>query len=651
MLSVTDIYALYGLHPYANKVVLVPPKHHRNPQKYAEKLGLRDLVALIKHARDLYYNSGLGAGMPDKVYDALEDELRKRRPQHKLLKQVGAPVKKAKVKLPYNLPSLDKLKDQRQIDKWSARFKDGFVVSDKIDGVSLLVISVKGKYQLFTRGNGTVGQDISYLVNSIKLPKTTKTFAVRGELVMAEATFKSKYRKAAENPRNLMSGLVNRKGTSKELKDADFIAYEIIKPGKLSPEAQFKKLKAYGFKVAPSKKTKHLSEGTLFDYFQKRRKASKYELDGLVITSNHAYQRVSSGNPDYMVAFKSLAANEAKTATVVQVEWNLSKNGYLKPRVQIKPTRLSGTTVKWATGFNFKFIKENKVGKGAQIEIIRSGDVIPRIMKVVKPARKPDLPSVKYKLTPSGVDAIAVDKKAGSKAIKIKQAVFFLRTMGIEGWKVGVVSKLFDNGYDDILDIIHLEVEDLVEIPGFQQRGATKLVNNLDGVLWTREGVDLAQLMTATGHFGVGVGSTRLEQLVAAFPNILTMKPAQLEKQMTDLSGFSNTTIKKVVEGLEPFKQWLKASKLKIKKATRTKKPKSSTLAGQVIVFTGFRSAELEQTIKANGGTVGSGVSGKTTIVVYRGAKISGKLAKAQERGIKTMTEDQFKRWLARKAK
>ena len=100
------------------------------------------------------------------------------------------------------------------------------------------------------------------------------------------------------------------------------------------------------------------------------------------------YPERKNKNPDHAFAFKMVLSDQVAEAKVVHIEWNPSKDGYLKPRVQIEPVELGGVTITYATGKNASFIEKNKIGIGAIIELVRSGDVIPDIKKVVVPAKK-----------------------------------------------------------------------------------------------------------------------------------------------------------------------------------------------------------------------------------------------------------------------
>jgi NAD-dependent DNA ligase len=178
----------------------------------------------------------------------------------------------------------------------------------------------------------------------------------------------------------------------------------------LTQEEQMKLLKKYKFKVANYKVVDKLNYEFLTEYFEKRRNKSDYEIDGIVVFDNSRPYENVQGNPDYGFAFKVLLEEQKAEAIVEDVEWNVSKDGYIKPRIRIKPVKLVGTVITYATAFNAKYVVDNKLGPGAVITIVRSGDVIPDIVEVIKPSKEPKMPDIAYKWNKTKVDIIVKRK-------------------------------------------------------------------------------------------------------------------------------------------------------------------------------------------------------------------------------------------------
>ena len=132
----------------------------------------------------------------------------------------------------------------------------------------------------------------------------------------------------------------------------------------------------------------------LSEYLIKWRKEYEYELDGIVVADDAVYERTDE-NPKHAFAFKMVLTEQIAEAHVVDVIWKASKHGYLKPRVKIMPINIGGSTIEYCTGHNAAFIYKNKIGLGSIVSMIKSGDVIPKIQKVIKCSDKPKMPDVK----------------------------------------------------------------------------------------------------------------------------------------------------------------------------------------------------------------------------------------------------------------
>lgn len=315
------------------------PKLRKDADNYIKLLDEDQLAEVIRKASKAYYNTGK-AIIPDVIFDRVWDRLKKINPKHPQLRQVGAPVerKMGKVKLPFYMGSLNKLKEATA-DKWFANNPGPYVVSDKMDGISL-GIDVEEEIKCYTRGNGYQGQDLSHLVPHLqkykKIPKKLpRGLQVRCEVEMTEAAFK-KYFPKDKNARNTMSGLINQKSIEPALvKRMDVIAYEVIKPA-LKPSDQFKRLEALGFTVAPWRRVKEVSSDSLSRYLKKRKAKSKHAIDGLVVYVDEKRPRIKGDNPKHARAYKPVSEQQVVQAEIEKVEWQISKHGYLKPVLIIK---------------------------------------------------------------------------------------------------------------------------------------------------------------------------------------------------------------------------------------------------------------------------------------------------------------------------
>jgi len=223
-----------------------------DPVDFITKVSTSTLAKVLKYAADKYYNDGKSV-IGDDLYDMVREAVEEANPKHPVLKKIGAPVRHAqnKAKLPYFMGSMNKIKPGTgALDKWLKKYEGPYVYSDKLDGVSgLYVVGAKGP-EMYTRGNGKVGTDISGkipLFPSLNLKKSVssmkKGLAVRGEFIMKKKTFKDKYQSTTKNARNMVAGVINSKTVDqRKAADVDFVAYEIINP-KMAPSEQYKTLK------------------------------------------------------------------------------------------------------------------------------------------------------------------------------------------------------------------------------------------------------------------------------------------------------------------------------------------------------------------------------------------------------------------------
>jgi NAD-dependent DNA ligase len=146
---------------------------------------------------------------------------------------------------------------------------------------------------------------------------------------------------------------------------------------------------------------------------------------------------------------------------VVDVIWTPSKDGYLKPRVQLVPVHLGGVNIEFATGFNAAFIRDNQIGVGAVVELIRSGDVIPHIRRVTTPATTARMPEVPYVWSETQVDILLEDAdKDADPVVREKNITGFFRGIGVDGLSSGNVSKIIQAGYGSIPEILKMTKQD-----------------------------------------------------------------------------------------------------------------------------------------------------------------------------------------------
>ena len=575
--------------------------------------------------------------------------MEKKYPSNQVINEIGAPIESGsrKVTLPYLMGSMDKIKpDTGALANWMAKYKGPYVLSCKLDGVSGLYSTEGSTPKLYTRGDGKVGQDISHLIPYLRLPKT-KGVVIRGEFIIPKAIFETKYKTKFANPRNMVAGIVNHKTVNEAIKDLHFVAYEVIKPVK-KPSEQMALLSTLDVDVVLWKLETKLTNELLSQTLVEWRKNYVYEIDGVIVTNDSIYER-KSGNPDHAFAFKMVLSDQIAEAKVVDVIWTPSKDGYLKPRVQIEPIHLGGVRIEYATGFNGAFINDNKVGVGAIIELIRSGDVIPHIRKVNVPAEQAKMPSVPYKWNDTHIDVLLEDAES-DETVKEKNITGFFRGIGVEGLSSGNVSRIIKAGFDTVPKIIKMNVADLLKVEGFKDKTATKLYNGIQEKI---EGASLVTIMSASNLFGRGFSEKKLEMIMdpeSGYPGLLFSNESDVKKaaKIAQIKGMASKTAEAFVEKIPQFIQFLKETGLEKKLVTGVTEKKefdqSHPLFGKSIVMTGFRDDDIQQQLKNIGAKLGSSVSKNTFLVLVKNIdEDTGKAADARKLGIPLMTPEEFK--------
>ena len=606
-----------------------------------ESLSESQLSAMIRKANDVYYNAASPL-LTDAQYDIIKEYIERKFPANTAIKEVGAKIVKNKVVLPYEMASMDKIKPESgALATWTAKYKGPYILSAKLDGVSGLYTCEGATPRLYTRGDGKVGQDVSHLTRVLSLPCITG-LVVRGEFILSKAVFETKYKGAFATARNLVAGIVNAKTVDDKTRDLDFVVYEVIKPV-IKPSKQMETLLSHGFKTVWHTTTKTLSNEMLSDVLQDTRAKYEYETDGIIVTNDAVYPR-STGNPEHAFAFKMVIGDQMAEAKVVDVLWEVSQDGYFKPRIRIEPVNIAGVNIEYTTGFNGKFIEENGIGVGAIVRIIRSGDVIPYIREVIAPA-KAKMPEVPYVWTATRVD-IMVENAAEDPAVKRKNVMGFFLELDIKGLGESNLKKIVEAGHDSVAKILGLPLMDLEKVFG-KGKTAPALY---EGIKTRMESVSLGELMTASNMFGRGIGRKSVDALLAAHPDFLT----SAENKVYKLEILGKNGIKKngeqFYDAIVPFLRFLEECGLSGKLMVSVKEPEpkepaiDSPLYNKSVVMTKVRDAEIIDFLKRVGATLDDAMKTTTFVLIVKDrGDVSSKTKYAEARGIPIMTVEEFK--------
>lgn len=606
-------------------------------------------------------NEAYRSGKPiisDSKYDQLVEELSLLSPDDDLLTKVGVSIadESRKSKLPIEMASMNKIKSMTDIDDW-CRLKnisknETVIITPKFDGLSLCV--KEDDNQAWTRGDGTFGQksDEHYKLIQNHLYEDIFEYGdpfgaiefkyTYGEVMMPKKTFIDKYSSDFANPRNLVAGLLNSKDASDSLRDCNYIKYGgITNSNVFSPktkqelidtlnEHQRVKVNYHLCKISD------LTEDLLIDLFHKY--SIDYEIDGLIIEINNLSlqeklgRETSSNNPVWARAFKHPSFEQSAETEVIGISWNISKQGYLKPTLHVKPVKLDGVTVSNVTGNNARFVKDLGLGAGAIVTIKRSGMVIPLITDVIKPVDfvMPDVPNIDW--NENGVELMTLTETDDQK---LKKLVAFFEILEADNVSEGIIKQLWDAGYKSLKDILNLKPSDLEGIDRFGKRKASIVYNSIQKSV---TGVQLSKLQHATGIF-TGLGSLRLVKLEH-------FKTKPTIDEVMSIEGFADISAQSYIDSYDEFFDFIKDLPITIEEKLEVAKV-GNDLEGKQFVFTGVRRPDLESIIESRGGKIGSGVSKNTTHLVMKSVGSgSSKEKKAIELGVEIITVEQLENLL-----
>jgi NAD-dependent DNA ligase len=301
---------------------------------------------------------------------------------------------------------------------------------------------------------------------------------------------------------------------------------------------------------------------------------------------------------------------------VTDIEWNVSKDKYLKPIVKFNEIKLNGVKIKQATGFNADYIVKNNIGIGSKLAIIRSGDVIPHIKEVITQSSKPLMPDIPYIW--KGKD-ILLDSNKKNREQDIKIYSNFMKSLNIKGIGEGIITKLYDNSYDTLVKIINITKDELLLIDGFKDKSATNIITSLN----TIKNKNCLELMNASNLFGRGLGEKKLNLIIQKYPYICSNQEEALKLKNADLlmiNGMGDITASLFISNLKSFYEFYNSLKIdiepKIEPKIDTKIEKK--YKDNIYVFSGIRDKNLEKIITSSGGIISSTVSKKTTLLIVK---------------------------------
>lgn len=617
----------------------------------------KELEKAILNHKALYYQ-----GRPeisDVKYDALEEELRKLNPHSKVLDMVGHSVaKENKVEHKTKMLSLNKTYKEEELISWLSEHEA--ISMHKIDGVSCSLIYQNGKLVVAkTRGDGQYGENITtkvkWVPEVVGKINDTSSIEIRGELFCTESNFlklSDEMEKIGfERPssqRNIVAGLMGRKENLELCRYISFYAFDLISnlDDIKSEKDKFEKLNELGFKSPEIKIHKDtssikevLSETLLFI------SEGDYQIDGVVFSYNDLTLQDRLGStahhPRYKIAFKF--AGESKETIIESISWQVSRNGILTPIANVSPVELAGANISRVTLHNYGQVKNHNLKVGDKISIVRSGEVIPKFLSVVKESDNKfevpkKCPSCHENVITEDIRLICVNESCPSR---VRETILnFIQKIGIFDLSEKRLEELIANNLvEEIPDLFRLKVEDLLTLDKVKEKLAKKLISSIDSV----KEVDLVTFLSSLGLKGGAYN--RCEKLVLngydTIEKIINLSADELER----VDGFAEKSSIDLVNSISEKKSLIEKL-LKVGMVIKIDNKKKSAITMKKICITGSlnrKRSEVESFIREKGGIVSSSVS-KTTDYLLTNDKegSSSKFKKAIKLEVSIITEDDF---------
>jgi len=655
------------------------------------KLRVEELRAQIAHHDYLYYvlNS---PEISDADYDELMRELRALEEEHPQLITPDSPTQRVSgqpveafgiVEHRVPLLSLGNAFDDAELRAWYRRATNlaethdfAMVCEPKIDGLAVALVYENGRFSTgATRGDGMHGENITQNLRTIRsVPLTVRDgapprFEVRGEVFMTKKGFEELNEQRAEeglplfaNPRNAAAGSVRQLDSRiTAQRPLDIFIYQLgWAEGAPPPDSHWDTLQwlgSLGFKVNPQiaryegidEVARHCRRWT------ERRETLEYEIDGIVVKiDNVGIQRalgVVGREPRWAVAYKFPPVQ--RTTRLLDIGINVGRTGTLNPYAMLEPVNVGGATVKLATLHNEDDIRRKDIRIGDTVIVQRAGDVIPQVVGPVLSKRTGNeriyqmpsrCPVCGTKVVRPEGEAMSYCPNRACPAQVFRLLTHFVSrgAMDIDG--VGeklAYAFLQADLVQDPADLYYLTKDDLLKLERMADKSAQ---NVLDSIAGSKER-PLPRLIFALGIRHVG-GETA-ELLAGHFGSLDALARASLE-ELEAIPTIGPTVAASVYDYFRDEANLKLIEKLKgagVRTKAEAPAAREGALSGQTFVITGtlaaFSRNEAEARIKALGGAAGSSVTKKTAYLVV-GENPGSKLQKAQQYGVKTLSEEEF---------
>ncbi|WP_073508096.1 NAD-dependent DNA ligase LigA [Streptobacillus notomytis] len=575
-----------------------------------------------------------------------------------------------------NTYSMEDLKAFDQRVKKEVGSNVEYVLELKLDGLSISLIYEKGRLiQAITRGDGSVGEDVTENVIQISsIPKILKDeidLEIRGEIVLPLKEFERINREREENgetvfanPRNAASGTIRQlDNTIVKDRNLDCYLYYLVDSEKYGLKTQLESIeyiKKLGFKTTgvfiKSDKIEDLEKE--IEYWDNNRKKLEYETDGLVIKVNeynlHSLLGYTAKSPRWAIAYKFKA--EQKETKMLDISFQVGRTGVITPVAELEPVHISGSILKRASLHNIDEIKRLGLKIGDIVIVEKAAEIIPQVVKVLVEKRtgvEKDIEIIE-KCPSCGNDVI---KEEGQVALKCKnpncieklkrKIEYFVSrdALNIQGLGNKIVDRFVDLGYiKSITDVFKLEnyKEELIKLKKMGAKSVEKLLNNIEEA----KNISFEKLFYSLGIEYVGKTTSKL--VVSHFGNIENIINSDLE-EFTLIEGVGDKVSLSIYNYFRDDENISLINEIK-NIGFNLSFEKEQILSNEFITnkkflatgkFENYSREEIKEIIEKNGGIYLSGVSKNLDYLII-GEKSGSKLKKAEQLGIKIITEEEF---------
>lgn len=563
-----------------------------------------------------------------------------------------------------------------EVESFISRVKESvpnpqFCVEAKIDGLSVSLEYENGMFvRGSTRGDGFVGEDVTANLKTVKsiplkLSRELPSLEVRGEVYMPMKSFmqvvaeqESNDEQPFKNPRNAAAGSLRQKNSSITAKrNLDIFCFNIqrIEGEEITSHKQsLDLLGELGFKTIPDYACFDTSEKIInrIKEIGEKRFSLPFDIDGVVIKLDDLAMREELGStakyPKWAVAYKF--PPEEKDTKLLDIELNVGRTGAVTPVAFFEPVFLAGTSVSRATLHNKDFIAEKNISIGDTIRVRKAGDIIPEVLCVVQKADDTKQFSFPERCPVCGARLeISLEEAAircpnmACPAQQHRGIVHFAskNAMDIDGLGPAIVDALLKSGLiHSIADLYELKFENLITLDNFKDKSA----NNLIKAIENSKSNSLDRLVFGLGIRNIGQASAKL--LCEKFGSLDAIINADAA-EISQIEGFGDIMAQSVVSAFkEPhFIELVGRLKSYGLNTEYQKKTVDLRFSGLTFVLTGtlptLKRDEAKAIIESFGGKASGSVSKKTDYVLA-GEEAGSKLTKAQQLGIKIITEEDF---------